>query len=77
VLDREAMRALIARRRVCVTGAGGTIGSELCRQIAALGPERLTLIENGEHALWRIDLELSERFPELTRSALLADVREP
>ena len=75
-LDREAMRALIAGRRVCVTGAGGTIGSELCRQIAALGPANLTLLENGEHALWQIDLELGERFPALARRAVLADVRE-
>ncbi len=77
VLDREAMQALVAGRRVLVTGAGGTIGSELARQVAALVPARLVLLDNGEHALYGIDLELGERFPELARSAVLGDVRDP
>ena len=59
-LDREGMARLIQGRRVIVTGAGGTIGSELARQVAALGPERLILLDNGEYALWLIDLELAE-----------------
>ncbi|HJP20075.1 MAG TPA: nucleoside-diphosphate sugar epimerase/dehydratase [Alphaproteobacteria bacterium] len=77
VLDREAMQELVAGRRVLVTGAGGTIGSELARQMAALGPARLALLDNGEHALYTVDLELGERFPELARSAVLGDVRDP
>ena len=59
-LDREGMARLIQGRRVIVTGAGGTIGSELARQVAAFGPERLILLDNGEYALWQIDLELAE-----------------
>ena len=46
-----------------VTGAGGTIGSELARQVAAFGPGSLVLIDNGEFALWQIDMELAETHP--------------
>ena len=75
-LDREGMARLIQGRRVIVTGAGGTIGSELARQVAALGPERLILLDNGEYALWLIDLELAERHPHVARESLLADIRD-
>ena len=76
VLDRGAMRDLIAGRRVLVTGAGGTIGGELARQIADLGPSHLTLLDNSEFNLYSIDLEIRERQPEIGRSAILADVRD-
>jgi FlaA1/EpsC-like NDP-sugar epimerase len=75
-LDREGMARLIQGRSVIVTGAGGTIGSELARQVAALGPERLILVDNGEYALWLIDLELAERHPHVRRVSLLADIRD-
>lgn len=75
-LDRDAMRELIAGKRVLVTGAGGTIGSELCRQIAGLAPARIVLIDNGEHNLYAIDLELSETAPDIPRISHLADVRD-
>ncbi|MCR0981948.1 polysaccharide biosynthesis protein [Roseomonas populi] len=75
-LDREGMARLIQGRRVLVTGAGGTIGSELARQIAALGPSTLTLLDHGEFALYEIDLELSETHPGITRRPVLADVRD-
>ncbi len=75
-LDRPAMAALIAGRRVLVTGAGGTIGGELTRQLAALGPAALGLFDASELALYAIDLELGERFPELPRHAVLGDVRD-
>lgn len=76
VLDRQAMASLIAGRRVLVTGAGGSIGGELVRQIADAGPASLTLVENSEFALYTIDMEMSERFPSVPRRALLADVRD-
>ena len=75
-LDREGMARLIQGRHVLVTGAGGTIGSELARQVAAFGPEEVVLLDNGEYALWQIDLELSESHPQVPRRAILADVRE-
>jgi O-antigen biosynthesis protein WbqV len=76
VLDRAAMKALVEGRRVLLTGAGGTIGSELARQIADLGPARLALVDNSEFNLYSIDLELTERYPSLPRAAVLADVRD-
>lgn len=76
MLDRDAMARMVAGRRVLVTGAGGTIGSELTRQIAALHPAKLILIDNGEHALYLIDLELHETWPDVPRVPLLADVRD-
>ncbi|MGF1628855.1 MAG: nucleoside-diphosphate sugar epimerase/dehydratase [Kiloniellaceae bacterium] len=75
-LDRPAMQRLIEGRRVLVTGAGGSIGAELTRQIAAFRPAQLTLFDNSEYNLYSIDLELGERFPELPRTALIGDVRD-
>jgi FlaA1/EpsC-like NDP-sugar epimerase len=75
-LDREGMARLIQGRRVLVTGAGGTIGGELARQVAALGPASLTLLDHGEFVLYEIDLELRERHPDVPRRAVLADIRD-
>ncbi len=76
VLDRDGMARLIRGRRILVTGAGGTIGAELARQIAALSPGRLTLLDNGEFALYGIEIELREQFPGLRPVPLLRDVRD-
>ena len=76
VLDRDGMARLIRGRRILVTGAGGTIGAELARQIAALSPGRLILLDNGEFALYAIEMELRERFPELHPVPLLRDARD-
>jgi O-antigen biosynthesis protein WbqV len=76
VLDREAMGRLIEGRRVMVTGAGGTIGSELARQIAAFEPSRLILVDNSEFLLYAIDGELRERHLSLQIVPLLGDVRD-
>jgi O-antigen biosynthesis protein WbqV len=76
VLDRTAMEGLIRDRRVLVTGAGGTIGGELARQVAALGPAHLILLDNAEFALYRADQEISERAPDTPRDMVLADVRD-
>ena len=76
VLDRDGMARLIRGRRILVTGAGGTIGSELARQIAALSPSRLVLLDNGEFALYGIETLLREVFRELNPFPLLRDVRD-
>jgi FlaA1/EpsC-like NDP-sugar epimerase len=76
VLDRDAMARLIRAREVLITGAGGTIGSELARQIAAFSPERLVLLDNSEFLLYAIDSELREAFPDLPLQPLLGDVRD-
>jgi len=75
-LDREAMARLVSGRRVLVTGAGGTIGGELARQIAGFGPETLTLVDVSEYALYEIDLAIRESHPDLPRQAVLADIRD-
>jgi len=76
VLDRAAVARHVTGRRVLVTGAGGSIGSELVRQIAALDPSCLVLLDASEYALYTIDLELAESRPGLRRVAVLADVRD-
>ncbi len=75
-LDRAAMRRLIEGRRVLITGAGGSIGGELARQIASFSPAHLTLLDNSEYALYTIGLELDEAFADLPRSLVLGDVRD-
>jgi len=75
-LDIAAMRDLIGGRRVLVTGAGGTIGAELTRQIAGFGPEELVLVDNGEFNLYSIDLEVRESWPTLPCRPVLCDVRD-
>lgn len=75
-LDRGAMRSLIEGRRVLVSGAGGTIGSELVRQVAAQEPAELLLLDYTEHLLYGVELELAEGHPDLARQAILADVRD-
>jgi FlaA1/EpsC-like NDP-sugar epimerase len=76
VLDREAMDRLVRGRRVLVTGAGGSIGSELVRQIAARNPAKLVLVENSEFQLYAIDREVEETWPQLARDAAIADIRD-
>lgn len=75
-LDRDAMAALVRARRVLVTGAGGTIGAELVRQIAAFGPARIALLDNAEFHLYQIDMDLARRWPGLDRTSILGDVRD-
>lgn len=75
-LDRTVMQNLIKGRRVIVTGAGGSIGAELTRQAAAFSPASIDLIENNEYALYSIDRELGEHYPDLQRQAVILDVRD-
>ena len=76
LLDREGMRGLISGKRVMITGAGGTIGGELARQVAAFGPAHLSLLDNAEFNLYEIDLAMAERWPGTSRKPILADVRD-
>ena len=74
--DQIAVRRLIRGRRVLVTGAGGSIGAELVRQIAGLSPGHLTLVDNSEFGLYAIDQYLRDHRPELSRQAVLCDIRD-
>ena len=75
-LDKRLSSDLVSGARVFVTGAGGTIGSELVRQCAALGPAEIALFDASEYNLYEIDLQLRETFPNVTRRAFLGDVRD-
>ncbi|WP_246737303.1 nucleoside-diphosphate sugar epimerase/dehydratase [Nordella sp. HKS 07] len=75
-LDKEAVHRLISGRKVLITGAGGSIGSELTQQIAALRPAELILIENCEYNLYAIDMALAEAHGSIKRTAHMCDVRD-
>lgn len=75
-LDWRAIRAGLQGRTVMVTGGGGSIGSELCRQIARLDPAQLIIFDNSEFNLYQIDLELRNVHSELKLIACLGDVTD-
>jgi len=75
-IDAARVEALLHGRRVMVTGAGGSIGSELCRQISRCGPRELILLGHGENSIFHIHGELRERFPKLTLHPVIADIRD-
>jgi FlaA1/EpsC-like NDP-sugar epimerase len=75
-LSRNTLVRLIAGKRVLVTGAGGSIGSELCRQIAKLKPERLVLVERYENNLYWIENELLTSFQGLDLVSIIGDVSD-
>ena len=74
-LDPEPVRAFLKGKCVVVTGAGGSIGSELVRQVAAMGPVRLVLIDHSEFNLYAIDQQVREMFPYLTIEAVMDDLQ--
>ncbi len=74
-IDVAAVRAFVRGRRVLVTGGGGSIGSELCRQIARAEPAQLVLLGHGEHSIFQIHAEL-ERWAACELAAVIADVRD-
>jgi FlaA1/EpsC-like NDP-sugar epimerase len=75
-LDTTRIRADIAGRRVLITGAGGSIGSELSRQVASYGPATLTLVDRSENALFLIDEELRRKSRGLNVHPVICDVRD-
>ncbi len=73
-LEWDSIREGLAGKRVMITGGGGSIGSELCRQIARLNPVELIVVDNGEYALYRIDHELRSDFQDLVFCSVLGDI---
>lgn len=74
--DVQELHPLLEGKRVLVTGAGGSIGSELCRQIARYRPACLALFERHENSLYALELELRESFPQLDIRAVVGDVTD-
>jgi FlaA1/EpsC-like NDP-sugar epimerase len=75
-VDLKSIAGYLSGQVVLVTGAGGSIGSELCRQIARLSPKLLVLLGHGENSIYQIHQELSWRFPELKLVQAIADVKD-
>ena len=73
-LDREGMQTMIENKRVLVTGAGGTIGGELVRQISDFKPSQLLLVDHSEYLLYQTSLDLNERYPGFPCENIIGDV---
>ncbi|WP_338425827.1 polysaccharide biosynthesis protein [Sphingopyxis kveilinensis] len=76
ILDYKVVENAITGRCVLVTGAGGTIGRELVRQIASFAPSRIILLESSEIALYEVDNEMKASYPDIERSAVLCCIRQ-
>ncbi len=76
VLDEAGIGQTLQGKTVLITGAGGSIGSELCRQVARFGPARLVLVELSEFNLYTIEQELTEHWPQLELVRLIGDVKD-
>jgi FlaA1/EpsC-like NDP-sugar epimerase len=74
-LDESGLHGWIRGRSILVTGAGGSIGAELCRQIARYGPARLVLFEHNEFALYRMEQEFAEQHPQIQLHCVIGDVK--
>ncbi len=75
-LDNEKLLDFLKGKRVLITGAGGTIGSELVRQIAQTLPTSMMLIENSEYNLYKIEMEMTENHPDISSLIQLCDIRD-
>ncbi|MEW6268546.1 MAG: nucleoside-diphosphate sugar epimerase/dehydratase [Thermodesulfobacteriota bacterium] len=75
--ELETVRPLLRSSVVLVTGASGSIGSELCRQVLACNPERLVMVDRNENTLHFLHTELHERFPDTTLCPVVADITDP
>ncbi len=76
-LDWDGIRSGLAGKNILVTGGGGSIGSELCRQIGRLKPASLLLLDQSEFNLYSIEMELKAQFPMLKLHAYIGDVEDP
>lgn len=77
ILEWDQINQDLHNKIILVTGAGGSIGAELCRQIASLKPRNLVLVENSEFNLYKIEKDLQHKFPHVPLSIHLASVRDP
>lgn len=76
MLDEAAIQSYLTGKRVLVTGAAGSIGSEICRQVARFAPQKLILLDSAETPLYQIEKELAEQYPIVRIVPILADIRQ-
>jgi FlaA1/EpsC-like NDP-sugar epimerase len=76
VIDRTRLEGFISGKRILITGAGGSIGSELVRQVCQYNPHTITLLDNSEYLLYEIESELNKNFLDINYSVKLGDVRD-
>jgi FlaA1/EpsC-like NDP-sugar epimerase len=75
-LDMQRLESFLKGKVILVTGAGGSIGSEMCRQVCAFGPKLLLLVEQAENPLFFIEGELRKSFPDVPMKAVICDIAE-
>lgn len=75
-IDDQLIGSILTNKRILVTGAGGSIGSEICRQVARWNPSQLILLGHGENSIFESLMELKENFPSLDIHPIIADVRD-
>lgn len=75
-LDTKNVSAYITGKVVLITGAGGSIGSEICRQVAKMQPQKMLLLGKGENSIYEISQELSIEYPQIRKVPIIADVRD-
>ncbi|AEB08132.1 polysaccharide biosynthesis protein CapD [Desulfobacca acetoxidans DSM 11109] len=75
-IERDQVRDFIHQRSVLITGAGGSIGSELCRQLAQFQPKLLLMVERNENSLYETELALKRRYPDTAIEALIASIND-
>src|SRR5690606_13269806 len=75
-LETDLISEFVSGKRVLITGAGGSIGSELCRQVARFGPTQLLLVERAEYNLFSIHRELTRKSPDVDVVPLLCDITD-
>ncbi|MBD7970564.1 polysaccharide biosynthesis protein [Paenibacillus gallinarum] len=76
VTDLNGIMNYVQSKTVMVTGAGGSIGSELCRQISNFKPSKLLLLGHGENSIYNIEMELRRKFPDVSLETIIADIQD-
>ncbi len=75
-IDQQNVEAYIKDKRVLITGAGGSIGSELCRQITQYGPEKIILFDHNENDVYFLEVEFKTKFPQIKFRTIIGDIRD-
>jgi FlaA1/EpsC-like NDP-sugar epimerase len=76
MVDLDGIANYVSMKTVLVTGAGGSIGSELCRQISLFNPKKLLLLGHGENSIYAIEMELRRKFPSVNLETIIADIQD-